>query len=246
MNRPHTNKGKVGLLVSVRDVNEARIANASGHVSIIDLKEPSNGSLGCINFETATQICAAMSKDAVKSIALGEVADGRHWMDIDRTESAKLLTQFQFAKAGLSRLAGQTDWEIKWGDYLRGLPPSIKRVAVAYADSDIAQSPSMMSIAESAKSVGCSALLVDTFGKGQGSVFDLVPMEELHRVIEVAKNQNLTVVLAGSLNEMHVAEVDELLPDFVAVRGAVCSGNRESTVCQEKINLIASRLKRCE
>ena len=53
MNHHPSNCENTGLLVSIRSVAEAIIAQNASCVSIIDLKEPSNGSLGCVSFDTA-------------------------------------------------------------------------------------------------------------------------------------------------------------------------------------------------
>lgn len=230
---------KPGLLVSVRNVSEATIVHSAKCVSIVDLKEPNVGSLGNVSFEIATQICAALPIDSIKSIALGEVIDGPVWRAQNPSGRTELLSRFQFAKVGLAGLGGQSDWMQRWRQSFEIVPMSAQRVAVAYADTHTAKSPPIESIIESAKDIGCSVFLIDTHEKGQGGLLDLLSIEQLTKFIRSAKEQQLKVVLAGSLKATDISKVKSLCPDLIAVRGAVCKDDRTSEIEFTKIQALA-------
>ena len=63
-----------GLLVSVRDAQEAEAALRGG-ASLIDVKEPLHGSLGAALPEVWREIRAAVPRDITCSAALGELPD---------------------------------------------------------------------------------------------------------------------------------------------------------------------------
>ena len=63
-----------GLLVSVRSAAEALVAMAGG-ADLIDVKEPSRGSLGAVDPEVLSEICDAVGGRLPISAALGELAE---------------------------------------------------------------------------------------------------------------------------------------------------------------------------
>ena len=231
-----------GLLVSVRSLEEAIIAAEANYVSIIDLKEPSNGSLGCVSIDTARDIANALPGDIIKSIAIGELIDWPVWPSANPESSADVLSRFDFVKVGLSGMATIPDWVDRWKTCFEDLPCHVQRVAVAYADFELADSPPIEAIIASAMEVGCSVLLIDTFCKQQGGLLDHFPIDRLSVIIELARKQNLKVVLAGSLTTDSIAIVQPLNPDFVAVRGAVCRDDRTSMIDRAKVIAMGKQL----
>ena len=233
----------IGLLVSVRSLDEATIALNSNVVSIIDAKEPADGSLGCVSLETARSIGNKLPREYPKSIALGEVVDWPVWHSADSTDRDDVLSKFQFAKLGLSSLAGQKDWVSTWQDCLSHIPPEVDRVAVAYADEELADCPPIESIVEAGVELGCCVLLVDTFTKSEGSLFDHIAESRLEKAIQLARAKGLKIVLAGSLSNTNIPKACSMGPDLIAVRGAVCGSNRTSSIEFARIKNVAVNLR---
>ena len=123
-----------GLLVSVRDLNEARIALAAG-VDLIDVKEPSRGSLGAASAEDWRSVVEFVAGRRPVSLALGELAEG---IDPERLPSAAGAS---FAKVGLADMRGDTGWPQCWRAVVENLPAGTRSVAVAYADWQSAGAP---------------------------------------------------------------------------------------------------------
>lgn len=230
-----------GLLVSIRNAAEARIAVASNCVSIIDLKEPANGSLGSVSISVAIEVADELPANTVKSIALGEVIDWPIWPETETSSTYEVLSRFNYAKVGLSGLADDPSWRTRWKDCLAEIPAGVERVAVAYADSNRAGSPLVESIIESAGEVGCSVLLIDTFNKSDGGLLDWIETKKLSAIVRRAQGHGLKVVLAGSLGLAEIKVVKNAAPDYIAVRGAVCSGDRTSTIVSEKITAVSDK-----
>lgn len=238
------NRNKLKLLISIRDVAEAGIVREFENISIVDLKEPLAGSLGCVDFETACHIAQLMPPTQSTSIALGEAIDGLPWPPVPPKDRGELLSKFRYAKFGLAGLARFSDWVANWKIAFEAVPKTVQRVAVGYADAEEAAAPRLESIVEAAAEVGCQVLLLDTFRKQHGNLLDHVKIPRLKSLIATASDQGLSVGLAGSLDVKSLDVVRSLRADFLAVRGAVCSGDRTASVDRIRIAELLDRLNR--
>jgi uncharacterized protein (UPF0264 family) len=213
------------LLVSVRDAAEAQVALDAG-VDLIDIKEPRHGALGAATPTTIENIAGSVARRAPLSIALGELAD---WTP-SALPGPAALASIRFAKLGLAGMAADPAWESRWQAAWSSLPVTIGRVAVVYADWRSAQSPSPNEILTAAKFHSCAAVLVDTFDKSAGSLIDHWSLDEIANFIDHVRQARMICVVAGSLTRHTVASIAALEPDYVAVRGAACTGGRDGPV----------------
>src|SRR5262245_38153018 len=85
----------VELLVSVRSVEEAQAA-LEGGASIIDVKEPSAGSLGRASFKTITGVVRQVARRVPVSAALGELGESGEGSD------GLAFLRLDYAKWGLA------------------------------------------------------------------------------------------------------------------------------------------------
>jgi uncharacterized protein (UPF0264 family) len=228
-NMPH-------LLVSVRSASEALIALYSG-AGLIDVKEPSRGPLGFSDVRVVEEVLEAVGGAAPVSVALGEIDEGtvERWSGIPEG--------VRYAKLGLAGCARYHDWPARWAKALRRWPDRVARVAVVYADWRSAGSPRPEEIVEAAGGIGCAAVLVDTFDKARGALFDHFTEEGLQRFVQAVRQRGMLVVLAGSLDGETIPRVKPLQPDYVAVRGAACRGGRSGTVDPDLVGRLASLLE---
>lgn len=206
------------LLVSVRSAAEAQAALAGG-ADLIDVKEPRRGSLGAAPSAVRKEVAAAVGAAVPLSAALGELAEFA-------PAAAAGLQGYAYAKLGLAQCAQSLDWVARWQSAFANIATPTARVAVAYADYSAAQAPPPEEICTVGQRIGCRALLVDTFEKKHGDVFDALGTKRLAELCEQARSSRLMVVLAGSLTLARLAEAMALRPDYVAVRGAVCRQSR--------------------
>ena len=152
------------LLVSVRSVDECATALQSA-VDVIDIKEPTRGSLGAADPERFVQLVASVQGRRPVSVALGEL------LDFDARRFAD-LPAVDYVKLGLAGCAATPQWPQLWRAAWQQLPPAAHRVAVAYADCTVACSPGWSDVLLSARECGCSVLLLDTFDKSAGGLLD--------------------------------------------------------------------------
>lgn len=218
-----------GLLVSVRDAVEAAAA-LEGGATLIDVKEPRRGSLGRADTVTWTAVVEQVRGQTPLSVACGELVE---W-EADRS-GPPVPPVVQFAKCGLSHCRDLPDWPARWGNWCATLHPNTHPVAVIYADGRRVAAPSAEHVLDVAWQVGCRAVLWDTCVKDGSHLLDHVADVELDGQVRLARRRGMLVVLAGSLAIEHVPVLARWAPDFVAVRGAVCGGNREGTVCLQRV-----------
>jgi uncharacterized protein (UPF0264 family) len=219
------------LLVSVRSVSEAILAEASG-VDLIDVKEPTRGSLGAADGEVVGQIVGQLAGRRPVSVALGELeCTARETHPAAGSPLGQLLQPgVSYAKLGLAGCARVPDWVERWRMALAEFPVEVAPVAVVYADWDAAAAPSPHEVLATGAGLGCRALLIDTFDKSAGSLLDHWPLAQLRDFLAEVRRRSMLAVLAGSLSPSTIPQVLPLAPDYIAVRGAACQGGREGTL----------------
>src|ERR1041385_7429158 len=123
-----------GLLVSVRNVDEAQAALVGG-AALIDIKEPARGAWGRADDATICAIARAVGERVPVSAALGEWSNGGSLPDAN-------LTYVKWGLAGCAR----GDWQGGLRQLLRCRAPRI--VLTAYADWQCAQAPAVDDVFE--------------------------------------------------------------------------------------------------
>jgi uncharacterized protein (UPF0264 family) len=224
------------LLVSVRNAAEARAALV-GNADLIDVKEPSRGSLGPANAQICWEIVRAVGGQAPVSAALGELSLGISSLH------AGLAAHLRYVKMGLAGCGRLADWPSRWREAWERNAANRPAVAVAYADYGIAQAPPPEEVLQYGSKLGCRALLVDTYDKRGGPLFEWLSDVELTRLCDAARSCGLMIVLAGSLTLGSVPHALSFAPDYVAVRGAACCGGRGGVVDSVRVQELAYAVK---
>ncbi len=205
------------LLVSVRNLDEAKIVAAAG-VDVIDFKEPRLGPLAPVDAEL-WEAAAATLADAVLSAALGESETAVHL-------ASRVPTVFRFAKVGPSGLRSESRLKQVWREL--PLPTGIELVSVAYADHDAADCVDVEQVLDCVIASGRSRLLIDTFVKDGRSLTDHLSCERLVSLLERARTTGIWIAFAGSLclDEVQRLSEQNIRPDCWGVRGDVCSTSK--------------------
>lgn len=224
-----------GLLVSVRDGEEAREALAGG-ARLIDVKEPSRGPLGAADSTVWRDVLSAVAGRVPTSVALGELYGDALLARMD------CLAGFDYAKVGLAGCGASEDWPQIWENLMGQFPTVVTPVAVIYADWHAAQAPPPDSVIDHACRLQCGAVLLDTFDKTGGSLTDHLDPDELTRLLGAIRDRNMLTVLGGSLGPGTISDVMHFQPDYIAVRGAVCRGTRTGTIDRELVRDLAALL----
>lgn len=242
------------LLVSVRSAAEAQLAVDLG-VHLIDVKEPTRGSLGAADAETVRAIANVVAHATPLSVALGELSawvdewaeEGKPAGRATKTLAArlqKLPQNVRFAKLGLAGMATRSNWSADWQAAVQLLPAHVTPVAVAYADATQADAPSVNAVWREGLRLGCGALLIDTYYKRGQTLLDWLGTDELVAIRRQVHQDGGLLVLAGSLTLAAIERLLPLLPDYVAVRGAACAPNagRTGSICADALTRLMAKL----
>ena len=230
-----------GLLVSVRNAVEAEVALGGG-ADWIDVKEPKRGALGAADPQTIQSVIQTVAGRTPVSVAVGE------FQELRSVRLLEPIVQPEAAawKIGLAQCGSDPDWVTHWQAFrdheFLPSPP----VAVVYADWKSAEAPSPGEILKQAILAQSPAVLIDTYYKSGGTLFDVWPEDDLARFIGEVRVAKLPLVLAGSLSGDSIQRAANLGPDLVAVRGAACRGGRSGPLSAERVSQICSRIRPSE
>lgn len=216
------------LLVSVRNVAEAIMA-FDGGADIVDIKDPSRGSLGRASTSTILGISHhhQLQGHIPVTAALGELKD------LDIHQCARLGRELEssglsLVKVGTSGLADEDRGRSKFFSLHRLMEENSDRpmlMPAAYADAERAQAPSAWEVLKWASETTARFLLVDTFVKDGFGFFSWIDRNEYAELWDACREASIRLAVAGSLRENDFELLFDHPPDVVAVRGAACSGH---------------------
>jgi (5-formylfuran-3-yl)methyl phosphate synthase len=229
------------LLVSVRSELEADAAIAGG-ADILDVKDPARGSLGCPEPEVLNAVYQKASGRKVRvTTALGEVSE---WA---KQNPFAIPSGVAFAKLGLAGLGERPDWVESWLAVRRRINSQrtgMGWVAVAYVDDSAAAAPPVQDVVTAAIETGCAGLLLDTFDKSSGRLFDYVSESQLDELADQLHAEGKFIAAAGRLGLSEVSRLASCAVDIVAVRSAVCEKNdRRSVVTTDLVKACKAAIR---
>ena len=233
------------LLVSVRSAAEVRPALAGG-ADIIDAKEPSLGSLGPVSPATLGEIARATPGAVPLSVALGDLTVAEVAQAIAEVEAVVAGRDELYLKLGLADTsdAGAAERLASAAvEAARRTARPTRVILVAYADHDVAGSPSPDVVVRVAARTGADGILLDTYGKDGRDLFHYVGEGELRPWVYRAKAEGMIVGLAGSLGEAGLRRVATIPGDIAGVRGAACGGDRSGVVAEERVRGLKTALQ---
>ena len=212
------------ILISPKNEAEA-VEAVNGGADIIDVKNPSEGSLGA-NFPwvirrireivpRSIDISATLGDfphlpGSASLAALGAAVSGTNYVKIGLLGS-KTFDSALFLMENVNRA-------------VKGYDPQIRVVVAGYADHARANTIDPMILPDVAKQSGCDLVMVDTFIKDGKRLFDFMDVEACRSFVESGHEHGLEVALAGSIKKNDVPTLTELGADVVGIRGAACSG----------------------
>lgn len=214
------------LLVSPRSLEEARNSLAA---DIIDVKKPSEGSLGA-NFPWIIRAVKEIAGEKPVSAAIG---------DFDYKPGGASLAAYGAACAGADyiKVGLMFDGAAQAGEVIDAVTravkeefPSKKVVIAAYADFERLQTISPMAISRLAADAGADVAMIDTGRKDGQSTLAFMEEGELVRFVEQNRECGLKTALAGALRFEDMGAMQRIQPDIVGVRGMVCGGDRSATI----------------
>lgn len=232
------------LLISPINVEEAKTARLGG-ADIIDVKNPKEGSLGA-NFPWMIS--------AVKKAA-GSVPVSATIGDFNYKPGTASLAALGAAVAGAEYIkVGLYDIQTKEQalDMLSGIVRSVKDfdgnkkvVAAGYSDYRRINSISPFELPSVGAEAGVDVVMVDTGIKDGRSTFEFLTERDLARFVSGARDEGLETALAGTIKFEDVPSLKRISPDIIGVRGCVCGGDRNSTIREELVRMLKSKIGSC-
>ncbi|MFO1270096.1 MAG: (5-formylfuran-3-yl)methyl phosphate synthase [Rubrivivax sp.] len=221
------------LLVSVRDAAEALLAAANG-ADFIDCKEPGQGALGGLPVATIAEIVSALRDTGRRLPVSATIGD---W---PMSERATILARVgAVAASGADIVKVGIEREPAARAVLDDLAASgIPLVPVFVADRGLD-----FALVEHALGLGFAGVMVDTADKRAGSLFDLLPADDVKRFVSSARSAGVMVGVAGALRRSQVPAVAALGPDFAGFRSAVCEGSRAGALSAALLRALAASMR---
>ena len=220
------------MLVSVRDVSEARVAARAG-ADFIDLKEPRDGALGGLPIGTIASVVRALrvqGRHLPISATIGDLPMSDRDAILARV-AAVAACGVDYVKVGIERAAPAREVL----DALAGMGHAIVPVFIADQGLDF-------EMVDHACTLRFPALMVDTADKLAGSLFDVMSGAELRRFVTTVRAGGALVGLAGALRQPQLAALRKLEPDFAGFRSAVCAGDRSGKLDPGRLRALAAAL----
>lgn len=227
------------LLVSVRSAEEATAA-LEGGADVIDVKEPSRGSLGRADDSTILAVLQCVADRRPVSAALGELIG-----IAPNSPREPGLSALRYVKWGLAGCGSFPLWDRLFDAAARPLPRGCRPVAAAYADWRRAQAPRPENVCAMACDRRCGAYLLDTWRKDGKTLLDFLSVKSIDELACRCAHAGVPIALAGSLGLAEIEQLLPLVPDWFAVRGAVChGGKRTEGIDRERVRRLADFLAR--
>jgi hypothetical protein len=226
------------LLVSPSTINEAKCSVAA---DIIDVKKPSEGSLGA-NFPwVIREIKTLITKPL--SAAIG---------DFDYKPGGASLAAYGAACAGADyvKIGLAFDGHEKARDVIGAVVKAVKDefpekfvVIAAYSDFQRMHSISPFEMAPIAAACGADVAMIDTGIKDRQSTFAFMDEDTLRSFTEKNSELGLRTALAGALKFEDIDALKRINPDIIGVRGMVCGGDRNATVREDLIKTALAMIR---
>jgi (5-formylfuran-3-yl)methyl phosphate synthase len=226
------------LLVSPSSIDEAK---HSGAADIIDVKKPSEGSLGA-NFPWVIREIKALSKKPV-SAAIG---------DFDYKPGGASLAAYGAACAGADyvKIGLAFEGQEQARDVIRAVVKAVKDefpeknvVIAAYSDFERMHSISPFDMAPIAAECGADFAMIDTGIKDRQSTFAFMNEATLRSFSDKNKKLGLGTALAGALKFEDIDALKRINPDIIGVRGMVCGGDRNATIREDLIKTALAMIR---
>ena len=226
------------LLVSPGSIDEARHSAAA---DIIDVKKPSEGSLGA-NFPWVIREIKGFAQKPV-SAAIG---------DFDYKPGGAALAAYGAACAGADYV--KIGLAFEGSDQARELISAVVRavkeefpekyvVIAAYSDYARMHSISPFDMAPIAAECGADLAMVDTGIKDRQSTFAFMDEKTLRSFTDGNRELGLGTALAGAFRFEDIDALKRINPDIIGVRGMVCGGDRNATVREDLIRTALAMIR---
>lgn len=233
-------------LITVKDAEEAEEA-LEGGCDILDIKNPSEGSLGA-NFPwVIDRIMKVVPESLETSIAVGDAPNLPGTVSLAVRGAAAFNPDY--IKVGLKGPANKSDAKRIVNKAVRtteDIGEDINIVAAGYADYQRAETVDPLLIPEIAQEAGANVAMVDTAVKDGKTLLDHFGLSQVEQFVNNSHRKGLKAAIAGSLDEGDIAPIEKIGTDVFGVRGAVCfTQDRTSKLKKGKVEDFIEKFNSC-
>jgi uncharacterized protein (UPF0264 family) len=226
------------LLVSPSTIDEAKHSVAA---DIIDVKKPSEGSLGAnfpwvireIKTLSAKPLSAAIGDFSYKPGGAALAAYGAACAGADFVKIGLAFDGKEHAREVISAVVKAVKDEF----------PQKYVVIAAYSDYQRMHSISPIEMAPIAAECGADFAMVDTGIKDRQSTFAFMNEGMLRTFTDNNRTLGLGTALAGAFKFEDIDALKRINPDIIGVRGMVCGGDRNATVREDLIKTALAMIR---
>lgn len=218
---------KIKLLISPRTIEEAKIV-INNQIEYIDCKNPKEGSLGA-NFPWIIKEMKSLIPSNSHQLLSATIGD---FPNLPGSASLAALgaavSGADIIKVGLKGPKNEKDAIKLMKNVVKAVKDynkDIKVVAAGYADRiRMNSSPEFMSIPTIASESRADIAMLDTYIKDGKGLFDFLKVDQLIQFKNKASDYGLKVALAGNLMRKDIPLINDISPDIIGIRSAVCEG----------------------
>ena len=225
------------VLISPVTLEEAKIV-VEGGADVVDIKNVAEGSLGAQFPWVVKEIVDAFEDSkATFSATLGDLPYKPGTAALAAIGAASCGVDY--IKAGLHGAKNYDEARDVMQSVVRAvrmIRDDILAVASGYADYRRFGGAPYQDVVRAAEDAGADVVMVDTAIKDGATLFDAMSYDEIGEFVDLARQGDMLVALAGSVKMEHLDDLRKLAPDIVGVRGAVCDdGDRSRGITREKV-----------
>ena len=213
------------ILASIKNVHEAEIISKF-NFDIIDIKNVNDGALGYVGDNSIEKITKIFSNKKL-SVTAGNDSSPLTKKQLKRVELLDRLG-IEYIKIGIfdSNLLQNHCY------FLESIKDfNIKTVGVIFADLIDSEQE-----VEEILQLNYDGLMIDTASKNNQSTLDILSTDTLKYFIQSCKRSGKFCGISGSITPMRFEETLSFQPDFIGLRGALCShskrDNIDAVMCQ--------------
>jgi uncharacterized protein (UPF0264 family) len=234
------------LLVGPVTLEEVKSILSIPGIDILDIKNTREGSYGAADPRvTARVVEFAAGTGVTVSATLGDLPCKPGTAAL--AALGAIQTGAQILKAGLFGARSVPDGVQMMTSIQNAIQFSGRDVialAGGYADYESIGSLSLNDLLAVAVETDCAGVMLDTYYKDRGSIFDVLGVDRLADLADEARRHELRFVLAGSVQPDHLPLLARVAPDVVAIRGGLCEdGDRHRPIDADRVRSFASQLR---
>ncbi|MDI3503059.1 MAG: (5-formylfuran-3-yl)methyl phosphate synthase [Archaeoglobi archaeon] len=232
------------LLISIQNLDEVALC-LKNRVDIIDVKDPSEGSLGGAYPLLIKMVKEIIGEEAELSAAIGDMPNLPNTAALAALGAA--ISGAEYVKVGLYGVREKEDAIRLLGrvsEVLREFDDSVKLVAAGYADAHRISSLSPHLIPEVAEMANADVAMLDTAVKDGRRLTEILSFESIRSFTEDSHRRGLEVALAGSLKKEDISIIRKAGADIIGFRGAVCEGGRNGKISERRLIEILEAMRK--